>query len=101
MVTIKKEIFEELVSNLLYTSVKELFIDKSFIGVIEYKNVIFRVLKNWRFSDVEFDFWVNDSISWAKKYGVSIMVTIEGLEYLIEVVWNSPTEEHFIEYKVS
>ena len=101
MVTIKKEIFGDYVLNVLYTSVKELFIDKSFIGVIEDKNIIFRVLKNWHFSDVEFDFWVNNSISWDKKYGVSVMVTIEGLEYLIEVVWDSPTEECFIEYKVS
>ena len=101
MVTIKKEIFGELVSNLLNTSVKELFIDKSFIEVIEHKGVIFRVLKNWSFSDVEFDFWVNDSISWDKKYGVSVMLTVEKLEYLIEVVWDSPTEGHLIEYKVS
>lgn len=101
MVTIEKEIFGEFVLNVLNTSVKELFIDKSFIGVIEYKNVIFHVLRDWRFSDVEFDFWVNDSISYDKKYGVSVMLTIEGLEYLVEVVWNNPTEGHFIEYKVS
>ncbi len=101
MITVKKEIFGDFVLNVLYTSIKELFIDKSFIDVIEDKNVIFRVLKNWRFSDVEFDFWVNNSISWDKKYGVSVMVTIEGLEYLIEVVWNNPTEGHLIEYKVS
>lgn len=101
MVTIKKVIFGALVSNLLNTSVKELFIDKSFIEVIEYKGVIFRVLKNWGFSDVEFDFWVNDSISWDKKYGVSVMLTVEELEYLIEVVWDNPTEGRLIEYKVS